>query len=159
MWTSCCSTRPARSPSATARPRRSSLQGCRSRAGGCRSWPRLPMRPQRAVVLSRWRKNNGIRERDIRPWGDACPSRPERMSGVTLNGRQIQRCRGHRDYVRQMDNRFPTEVHATGKHPSRRYAAGVVDGSRVCWRRAAQRYRHAHQGALCGLATWGSRRL
>src|SRR5262250_597603 len=87
------------------------------------------------VVLAK--EKYGIRERDVEKLGATFVpfTAQTRMSGVDLNGRQIRKGAADaiEDYLRQLDNTFPTAVHATVENIAKQGATPlvVVDGSRV----------------------------
>ena len=87
------------------------------------------------VVLAK--EQYGIRERDIHAMGATFVpfTAQTRMSGVNLNGRQIRKgaAEAIEEYMRQMDNQFPAEVHTTVQDIARQGGTPlvVVDGARV----------------------------
>jgi K+-transporting ATPase ATPase B chain len=87
------------------------------------------------VVLAK--EQYGIRERDIHAMGAAFVpfTAQTRMSGVNLNGRQIRKgaAEAIEEYMRQMDNQFPAEVHTTVEDIAKQGGTPlvVVDGARV----------------------------
>jgi K+-transporting ATPase ATPase B chain len=87
------------------------------------------------VVLAK--EQYGIRERDIHAIGAAFVpfTAQTRMSGVNLNGRQIRKgaAEAIEEYMRQMDNQFPAEVHTTVEDIAKQGGTPlvVVDGARV----------------------------
>ena len=79
----------------------------------------------------------GIRERDIHAMGATFVpfTAQTRMSGVDLHGRQIRKgaAEAIEDYIRQMDNMFPSAVRATVEDIAKQGGTPlvVVDGARV----------------------------